>query len=71
MITKAVLPLPVPHTDTYIIDGSCNSIEGIHGPDSHQSFNTSFSSSQHVELGVLIYLFWVVHKSLNIVSISA
>lgn len=65
IITKIVQPSLIPQTNTYFIDGSSNCRGGIHPP-----INTSFSLSQQVQLAVLIYLFWFVHKPLYIVSSS-
>lgn len=67
MITKIVQLSPIPETDTYFIDGSSNGI----GPDIDQPINTCFSSSQQVELAVLILLLWLIHKPLTIISDSA
>ena len=44
---------------------------GIHGPDIQKSIYASFSSVQQVELAVLMYLLWIIHKPLNIGSDSA
>lgn len=64
---KIVQPSPIAQADTYFIDGSSNSKRSIHVPDIHQYINTTFSLAQHVELTILVHLFWVVHKPLNII----
>jgi hypothetical protein len=44
----------------------------MHGPDLHETTQTSYSSAQQVDLAVLIYLLQIISdKPLNIVSDSA
>ena len=76
VITKITQPSPIPQADIHFIDDSSNGIGGIHGPNIHQSINTSFSPQASIwlsttELVILIHLLWLIHKPLKSISDSA
>jgi hypothetical protein len=62
---------PISHALIYYADGSSYDKRGIHGPDLHETIQTNYSSTQQIELAVLIYLVQkITDKPLNIVSDS-